>query len=106
MMKLMTDELKEKFKKFPLYSQDGKGGEAEVVVKYFTPDAQATWLITEGTEDKSGDWELFGLVSLNSYDWEWGYVWLSSLEEVVGPLGLHIERDLHIKEGSKVKDLK
>ena len=81
-----------------------KGEDAEVVVKYFTPDAQGTWLITEGNEMENGDWELFGYITLG-YEWEWGYVWLSQLKEVRGKLGLPVERDLHC-EGRKVKELK
>lgn len=34
-MKLMTPEIEQKLKEYPLYSQDGKGDEAQVVVKYF-----------------------------------------------------------------------
>ncbi len=59
-MQLMTADPKEKFKNFPLMSQDGKGMGAEVVVKYFNPIGAGTWLITEGKEHEDGDWELFG----------------------------------------------
>ena len=47
-MALMTKELENKFKKYPLYSQDGKMEEAKVIVKYFNPCGAGTWLITEG----------------------------------------------------------
>lgn len=30
-MKLLTEELKKEFEKFPLYSQDGKGKETKVI---------------------------------------------------------------------------
>lgn len=96
-MKLMTEELKKKFEKFPLYSQDGLDLEEEVVVKYFSPFG-GTWLITEGEEQEDGDWELFGYCSIG-YEFEWGYVMLSELENVA-----FIERDLYC-EGKKVKDL-
>lgn len=47
-MKLMTKELEERFKENPLYSQESKGFDATVVVKYFNPFSSGTWLITEG----------------------------------------------------------
>lgn len=102
-MKLMTKAIEKKFEKFPLYSQDGKGDEAEVVVKYFGGPA-ATWLITEGEKQENGDWVLYGYCTLG-YGWEWGEVMLSELERAkFPPFGLGVERDLHC-EGKKVKDL-
>lgn len=93
-VKLMTKELEQKFKKYPLYSQDGKGKNAKVVVKYFNPCGAATWLITEGEEQENGDWYFFGYCNLG-YGYEWGYVMLSELESVTLPFGLRIERDLY-----------
>lgn len=43
-MKLLTQEIR---KQLPaLYSQEDKGGEAIVHVKFFTPDSNWTWLAT------------------------------------------------------------
>lgn len=103
-MQLMTDELKEKFKNFPLMSQDGKGMDAEVVVKYFNPVGAGTWLITEGEEQPNGDWELFGYCKI--HEWEWGTVFLSELQELKLPHGMGIERDLYIGEHATVNSLK
>lgn len=100
-MLLMTKELEKAFEKYPLYSQDGKGMEAEVVVKYFNPCGAGTWLITEGEKLENGDWEFFGYCCIT--DWEWGYVHLSELESVKLPFGLKIERELY-GGGKKVKD--
>jgi len=97
-MKLMTKELEEKFKKYPLYSQDGKGNDAEIVVKYFNPYGMGTWLITEGELQEDGDWLFFGYCHI--FCWEWGYVSLSELESVG-----YIERDLYLKDGTKIIDL-
>ena len=36
-MKLLTKELEKKFEKYPLYSQDGKGLDAEVIAKFYNP---------------------------------------------------------------------
>lgn len=97
-MKLLPQEIREILP--PLYSQDGKGGKAVVYVKYFTPSSSWTWLVTEGEPvlDESQnevDYKLFGLVF--GHEREFGYFLLSELEEVRGPLGLPIERDLYWK---------
>ena len=51
-MLLMTKDLEKKFGKYPLYSQEDKGFESDVVVKYFNPCGTGTWLITEGENRK------------------------------------------------------
>lgn len=53
---LMTKELEKKLEKYPIGSQDGKGMDAEVLVKYFNPCGAGTWLITEG--EKQEKWRL------------------------------------------------
>ena len=98
---LMTRELEDKFVDYPIGSQDGKGMDAEVIVKYFNPCGRGTWLITEGEKQDNGDWLLFGYCNL--FEWEWGYVLLSELEGVKLPFCLTIERELYIT-GGKVKD--
>ncbi len=100
-MLLMTKELEKTFEKYPIGSQDGKGREAEVVVKYFNPCGIGTWLITEGEKQDDGDWLLYGYCHL--FEWEWGYVLLSELEGVQLPFGLKIERELYVT-GGKVGD--
>jgi hypothetical protein len=61
------------------------------VVKLFTPDAQCTWLLTElGFDDIA-----FGLCDLGLGCPELGYVSMTELRSVRGPLGLPIERDEH-----------
>ena len=63
------------------------------VVKLFTPDANATWLLTEIDPD---DEDLaFGLCDLGLDCPELGYVRLSELAAIRGRLGLPIERDEH-----------
>lgn len=102
-MKLMTEELKEKFKQFPLRSQDGKGMDAEVVVKYFNPISAGTWLIIEGEELENGDWELFGYCHIS--DWAWESILLSELQRIELPFEMGIERDLYIDEHATVRSL-
>jgi hypothetical protein len=63
------------------------------VVKLFTSDAGATWLIAD--MDPEDPDRLFGLCDLGMGFPELGYVSLKELSEVRGPLGLHVERDLY-----------
>lgn len=62
------------------------------VVKLFTPDAGAAWLLTELDPDEPTI--AFGLCDLGLGFPELGYVSIEELAEVKGPLGLPIERDL------------
>lgn len=102
-MKLLTEEIIKRFKEYPLYSQDGKGMDSIVLVKYFNPVGACTWLITEAELQEDGDWLLFGYCHI--WCWEWGYVMLSDLENLKLPFGLTIERDLYIPKAATVKDL-
>ena len=100
-MMLMTKELEKALSKYPIGSQDGKGTDAEVVAKYFNPYGAGTWLITEGEKQEDGDWLLFGYCHI--YEWEWGYILLSELENIRLPFGLSIERELY-NTGGTVED--
>lgn len=63
------------------------------VVKLFCPDGAATWLISECDPDDPD--RLFGLVDLGLGFPELGYVSLSEIRSIRGPLGLPVERDEH-----------
>lgn len=105
-MELWTKELEEKSKAFPIGSQDGKGENAEVLVKYFNPYGAGTWIITEAEKQEDGDWLLFGYCHI--IVWEWGYVSLKELQDIrikIGSTELPLERDLHVKDGTTVKEL-
>lgn len=65
------------------------------VVKLFTPDAGATWLITAIDPDDHDI--LWGLCDLGLGFAEHGTVRLSELTALRGRLGLPVERDLHFK---------
>ena len=91
-MKLLTEEIISKFEAHPIGSQDGKGLDAEVLVKYFNPCGSGTWLITEA-EREGDDWRLYGYCHI--FEWEWGYLMLSELESLRLPFGLRVERDLY-----------
>ena len=89
-MKLLTKEIISKFESHPIGSQDGKGLEAEVLVKYFNPCGAGTWLITEA-EREGDDWRLFGYCCI--YEWEWGYLMLSELASLCLTFRMTVEQD-------------
>ncbi|QOF73403.1 DUF2958 domain-containing protein [Aminobacter sp. SR38] len=66
------------------------------VVKLFTPDASATWLLSEAYPEES-EVRLFGLMDPGLGDPALGYALLSEIEDVRGKLGLPVERDLWFK---------
>jgi hypothetical protein len=63
------------------------------VVKLFTPDAGATWLLSECDLDEPN--QFYGLCDLGLNCPELGYVSLEEIMGVRGRLGLPVERDLH-----------
>jgi hypothetical protein len=65
------------------------------VVKLFTPDANATWLLTE--LDPNDPDRAFGLCDLGLGCPELGYVSLTELAGVRGRLGLPVEQDLYFQ---------
>ncbi|NOT54797.1 MAG: DUF2958 domain-containing protein [Deltaproteobacteria bacterium] len=75
--------------------QSARGQEIDPfpVVKLFTPDAGATWLLTELDPDDPDI--AFGLCDLGMGYPELGSVRLSEVTSVRGKLGLPIERDLY-----------
>jgi Protein of unknown function (DUF2958) len=64
------------------------------VVKLYTLDAGAAWLLTE--LDPDGD-QAFGLCDAGTGSPELGHVSLSALQKVRGPSGLRIVADPHFK---------
>ena len=65
------------------------------VVKLFTPDAGATWLLTEIDPDDHD--HAFGLCDLGLGTPEIGWVSLQQIASVRGGLGLPVERDLYFR---------
>lgn len=63
-----------------------------VVAKLFTPDSNWTWYVLEYDPEEQ---LCFGLV--DGHAQELGYFSLTELEELTGPMGLHVERDIHFK---------
>ena len=101
---LMNKGVEDALRKHPLYSQDGKGDDADIVVKYFNPYGRGTWYVLEGNPTDDGDWELYGIADLG-YGQEYGYFMLSELQNLrPSPWG-GIERDLYFGK-RKVKDIR
>ena len=92
-MKLLTDAQRRELTANGERSAAGEETDPRPVVKLFTPDAGATWLLTE--LDPSEPDRAFGLCDLGLGCPELGYVSLAELAAVRGRLGLPIERDLH-----------
>ena len=92
-MQLLTAELRANLP--PLYSQEHVA-DPTVHCKFFTPDSNWTWYVTEGAEE-DGQFLFFGYVC--GLEKEWGYFMLSELESARGLLGLPIERDLYFRPG-------
>lgn len=87
-MKLLTKALE---KQLPaLYAQDGKGDEAIVYAKFFTPDSNWTWYATEYSPETG---TFFGLV--DGHEKELGYFTLSDLQTIRGRMNLPVERDMY-----------
>lgn len=106
-MKLITKEIATKLA--AAYARSAETGESgtEIVAKFFTPWGGATWYVTEGGPlgaagelvddvNQAVDWHLYGFCDIgDSENAELGYVLLSQLQELRGPFGLRVERDLY-----------
>lgn len=87
-MKLLTEELK---KALPaLYTKENENNPM-VVCKFFLPMTKWTWFATEF----DGKDSFFGFV-VGEYP-ELGYFSLSELENLEGPYGLGVERDIYFE---------
>ena len=90
-MKLITNEQRTRLLDNGAAAARGEARDPRPVVKLFTPDANATWLLTEldpGEPDRA-----FGLCDLGLGYPELGYVLMSELEALRGRFGLPVERD-------------
>lgn len=98
-MQLLTKDLRDKLLANGRQQQPLRGTRNEIdfvpVVKLFTPDAGATWLLTEIDPDDPDI--AFGLCDLGLGFPEIGSVSLAELTAVRGRLGLPVERDLHFR---------
>ena len=90
----MTENRKQlvaELEKLPaLYANEEAGDSAMAPVKVFTPDAGATWWLSEYDPREM---LAFGLCDLGLGFPELGYVSIAELLELRGPLGLEVELD-------------
>ena len=94
-MDLLPPHLRAALARFPLGSQERRGMDAVVVVKYFFPAGRYTLYVTEAEFD-GDDARLFGycLSPFGPDCDEWGYASLAELRNL-RVRGLTMERDLH-----------
>jgi len=90
-MELLTVEIRAQLP--ALYAQEHVA-DPIIYLRFFTPDSNWTWFVTEGSEEDD-DFIFFGYVI--GHEKEWGYFALSDLLAVRGPLRLPIERDLSFR---------
>ncbi|RDD95233.1 DUF2958 domain-containing protein [Acidovorax sp. BoFeN1] len=95
MTTLITDEQRAQLLANGRRSIEHDGFDPLPVVKLFTPNAGATWLLTEIDPDDPD--RAFGLCDLGQGFPELGYVSLQELESLRGRWGLPIERDLYFR---------
>lgn len=100
-MKLITSAIAKTLEKYPLYSQDGKGEDAKIIVKFFL--GSFTWYVTEGQKTEDGDYMFFGLVD-NNGEKEYGYFTLSQLKSIRFCGYPCVERDLYFTNKT-IKDV-
>ena len=82
--------------------QQGRSFDPMPVVKLFTPDAQATWLLTEVDPDTPDI--AFGLCDLGLGFPELGSVSLAEIKALRGKLGLPVERDRFFKANKPISE--
>lgn len=87
--KLMPDEIAASLP--PLYSSE-RIDDPVVTLKWFTPDSSWTWYVLEFDPTER---LCFGVVV--GHQREHGYFSLDEIEQLRGPLGLPVERDLYWK---------
>lgn len=90
---LITDEQRTQLLTNGRITAEGGNHDPLPVVRLFTADAHATWLLTE-LDPEDGD-TAYGLCDVGIGMPELGNVRISDLASIVGPLKLRIERDLY-----------
>ena len=82
-IRLLTPQLEETLRDFPLYSQDSKGDKALCLAIFALGSTR--WFIIEG-ERQGDDYVLYGIVTGLHYD-EYGYMSLKELSELAIDVG-------------------
>jgi hypothetical protein len=100
-MKIVTEEFEELFKDYPLYSQEHEE-DPLVVAKLFDPCGSASWFLLEyDPVEKIAFGYVTGLVEN-----ELGYILLTEMESIKGPLGIGIEQDIYFQQKRLSEDKK
>jgi len=101
-MKLLTKKIYEQLRKNDkLFIDNGDDlSNTKPVVKLFTSDAAATWLLVSIDENGIA----FGLCDLGIGFPELGYVSLREIAEVRGKFGLGVERDLYFEPNKTLEE--
>lgn len=99
-MKLLTDSIKRDIAQYPIYSQDGKHGEAVCTAKFFFPMGAWTWYILEGDPEHD---DFYGIIINDSGEGEYGYISVNELQHL-NVFGLGVERDTSFTP-TKLKDM-
>lgn len=94
-MALITDEQRLQLLANGEASAQGKREDFYPVVKLFTPDAHAIWLLTE-LDPEDAD-TAYGLCDVGLGVPELTHIKLSALEGIRGPRKLPVQRDLNFK---------
>ena len=92
---LLTDEQRTQLLANGRITAEGGDHDPQPVVKLFTPDAHATWLLAS-LDPADGD-TAWGLIDLGIGMPELGTVKLSDLAGIVGPRQQPIQRDLYFR---------
>lgn len=100
MVQLITDAQRDLLLANGRQSIENPDFDPHPVVKLFTPDAGATWLLTE--IDPDDDDHAHGLCDLGQGFPELGYVSLVELQALRGPLRLPVVRDLYFKADKSI----
>jgi len=102
-MGLLTEKQKEKMiANGKQTAIDHDGSNHWPVVKLFTPDSNATWLLTELDPEEPDI--AFGLCDLGFGFPELGYVRMSEIESICGQFGLPVEREVHFKPEKNIME--
>lgn len=94
MCRLMTPQLEEALKGFPLYSQDGKGKDA--ICRAIFALGSVRWFILEGQRE-GNDIVLFGIV-IGLMEDEYGYVSLNDLSDIEMDLTAKVFGKLRVRQ--------
>lgn len=93
--KLLTDEQREAMLAHGRARAAGQAIDPQPVVRLFTPDTHAVWMLTD--LDPSDEDNAYGLCDVGTGFPMLGHIRISVLESIVGPRKKPVARDLYFK---------